>query len=159
MWPNLDSYAYPHPEPKQDLETQLQGEVLKVILKKTTSGFGFTVTGGERPGMWVQFTKIVPGSVADRDGRLQVGDVLVRINGISVVTYTHRMVVVLFQSLPMNSDVEIEICREYPLHTNTRLPQPEEEYPLHTNTRLPQSEENHVSVVRGPLGFGFSLGK
>ena len=42
---------------------------------------------------------------------------------------------VLFQSLPLYSDVESEIHRP------------------------PQHEKVNVSVVKGPLGFGFSLGE
>jgi len=151
MWPETglrdypDSYPYPYPNQvnEQDLEAGLQGEVLKVSLKKTTSGFGFTIFGGDRPGELIRIKSIVPGSVAEREGRLQVGDVLVRLNGISVLTYSHRKVVDLFQSLPLNSDAVIEICKGYTL-------------PFFIP---PQHEKVNVSIVKGPLGFGFSLGK
>jgi len=150
MWPEADqrdfSESLPYPYlgqiNEQDLEAELQGEILKVILKKTTSRFGLMIIGGDQPGELLQIMSIVPGSVADRDGRLQVGDVLVRINSISILRYSNRMMVELLQSLPLYSDVEIEIRRGYPL--------PE----LH---RLPQHEKASVSVVKG--SFGSSLGE
>ncbi len=136
-------------------------------LQKTTSGFGFTIIGGDRPGELLQIKSIVRGSVADRDGRLLVGDVLVRINRISVLTYNHRKVVDLFQSLPLNSEVSVEVRRGYPLqefhgdelpsyhessHGYNDYPPPQDNYNQHNQLELV------VYIVKGPLGFGFSLG-
>lgn len=181
MWPEAglrdypDSYPYPYPNQvnEQDLEAELQGEVLKVSLKKTASGFGFTIIGGDRPGELLQIKSIVRGSVAERDRRLQVGDVLVRINGISVLTYSHRKVVDLFQSLPLDSDVVIEVRRGYPLpeFRTDELPSYNDSNwsygeqmqnsmpPVPNSYGPPQAEKTIVSIVKGPLGFGFSLGK
>jgi len=181
MWPEAglrdypDSYPYPYPNQvnEQDLEAELQGEVLKVSLKKTASGFGFTIIGGDRPGELLQIKSIVRGSVAERDGRLQVGDVLVRINGISVLTYSHRKVVDLFQSLPLDSDVVIEVRRGYPLpeFRTDELPSYNDSNwsygeqiqnsmpPVPNSYGPPQAEKTIVSIVKGPLGFGFSLGE
>ena len=83
-----------------DLEADLQGEVVKTSLLKTAAGFGFTIIGGDRPGELLQIKTIQKGSAADKDGRLQVGDVIVYINGISVLTYNHHKVVDLFKSIP-----------------------------------------------------------
>ena len=118
--PDGDGYPYPY-SGEQDLEAELHGDVLIVTLLKTTSGFGFTIIGGDQPGELLQIKSIVRGSVADRDSRLQVGDVLVRINGISVLSYSHKKVVELFQSIPLDSDVQIEVRRGYPL-PNEQLP-------------------------------------
>lgn len=180
MWPDAglaDNYPYPYPQHQQqpneqDLEAELHGEVMYVGLQKTASGFGFTIIGGDRPGELLQIKSIVRGSVADHDGRLQVGDVLVRINGISVLTYNHRKVVDLFQSLPLNSEVSIEVRRGYPLQDfrGDELPSynessrgygehPHDGYnpPVQMQNQL-QSERVSVNIVKGPLGFGFSLG-
>ena len=176
MWPNAglsnyDNYPYPNAQMSdQDLEAELQGDIERVSLKKTTSGFVFTIIGGDRPGELLQIKSIVRGSVAERDGRLQVGDVLVRINGISVLTYSHKKVVDLFQNLPLDSDVMIEIRRGYPL--------PElraDELPTYNDSNWSYAKQNSVpfansygpappeklvvSIIKGPLGFGFSLGE
>lgn len=184
MWPDAnladqgDNYPYPYPQTQpteQDLEADLHGEVIYVSLQKTASGFGFTIIGGDRPGELLQIKSIVRGSVADRDGRLLVGDVLVRINGISVLTYNHRKVVDLFQSLPLNSDVSVEVRRGYPLqefrgdelpsyhessHGYSDYPPPQDNYNQHNQQQQHQQLERvAVHIVKGPLGFGFSLGK
>ena len=175
LWPDAglrdypDSYPYPyqHQPSEQDLEADLQGEVIHVMLSKTPQGFGFTIIGGDRPGELLQIKNIVRGSVADRDGRLRVGDVLVRINGISVLTYNHRKVVDLFQSINLGTEVQIEVRRGYPLpdYQGDQLPSYNEsnqgymrgEPPPPGQGALP--ERVVVNIIKGPLGFGFSLGK
>ncbi len=107
--------------------------------------------------------------MAHQDGRLLVGDVLVRINGISVLAYSHRKVVELFQSLRLNSDVEIEIRRGYPLPTmrgnedGMQYNGPNQggygEPPQDPASGGPINETVMVSIIKGPLGFGFSLGE
>ena len=175
-----DNYPYPYSYSRdqpseQDLEAELQGDVIYVGLQKTASGFGFTIIGGDRPGELLQIKSIVRGSVADRNGQLKVGDVLVRINGISVLTYNHRKVVDLFQSLPLNSEVSIEVRRGYPLQEfrNDELPAYNEsnqgynDYPPQQDGYNLQQQQGGslqpekvaVHIVKGPLGFGFSLGE
>ena len=165
-------YPYPYAVPQnteEDLEAELQGDALTVTLLKTTPGFGFTIIGGDRAGELLQIKNIVPGSVADCNGQLRVGDVLVRINGISVLSYSHKKVVELFQSIPLDSDVQIEIRRGYPLPGGEELPpyaldpavhHQYNDPPLHVQSPPPppQPEKMLVSIVKGPLGFGFSLG-
>lgn len=175
-WPegglsSYDNYPYPNAQMSdQDLEAELQGDIERVTLKKTTSGFGFTIIGGDHPGQLLQIKSIVRGSVAERDGRLQVGDVLVRINGISVLTYNHKKVVDLFQNLPLDSDVVIEIRRGYPLQEQRADELPtyddsnwsyakQNSVPYANSYGPPPPEKLVVSIVKGPLGFGFSLGE
>ncbi|KAL5517762.1 hypothetical protein EMCRGX_G003375 [Ephydatia muelleri] len=75
--------------------------------------------GGRGAGPTIQ-----KGSAADKDGRLQVGEVIVYINGISVLTYNHHKVVDLFKSIPMGSTVTLEVRRGYPLpdYQDDKLP-------------------------------------
>lgn len=171
MWPDAglrdytDNYPYPYPTPPsdQELEADLQGKVVSISLQKTVQGFGFTIIGGDRPGELLQIKSIVRGSVAEQDGRLMVGDVLVRINGISVLTYNHRKVVELFQSLQLGSDVGIEVRRGYPLPDSQGaqedLPSYNESNHGYTEPPQIQGEKVMVNIIKGPLGFGFSLGK
>ena len=196
QWPNAGLMEYTDGEfndyppttempTPQEIEANLKGEVLKVILTKNPTGFGFTIIGGDRPGELLQIRSIVQGGVADRDGQLKVGDVLVRVNGESVVTYNHHKVVDLFQSIPMHSPVELEIRRGYPLpetmgdelpsYSESNLnrgynpPPPQignmgevlaSEFNRKFNLGpLPPPERHMVNIVKGPLGFGFSLSK
>ena len=166
----------------QDIEANLRGDLITVTLIKNPTGFGFTIIGGDRPGELLQIRSIVQGGVADRDGNLKVGDVLVRVNEESVVVYNHKRVVDLFQSIPMHSPVKLEVIRGYPLPDTigdelpsysesnlTRqynagpLPNPEM-LAIEFNKKfslgpLPPPERIIVSIVKGPLGFGFSLSK
>lgn len=176
LWPDAglrdypDSYPYPYQQPptEQDLEADLQGEVIHISLSKTPQGFGFTIIGGDRLGELLQIKSIVRGSVADRDGRLKVGDVLVRINGISVLTYNHRKVVDLFQSINLGTDVQIEVRRGYPLPDfppGEQLPSYSESNQGYMRNEPPPPDQEAmpervvVSIIKGPLGFGFSLGE
>ena len=86
-----------------------------VTLTKTAQGFGFKIKGGNRPGELIQIDNIVKNSEAHHDGRLHSGDILVRINGISVLTYSLQKVMELYQRLRLGSNVEIEVRRGYPL--------------------------------------------
>lgn len=133
QWPDagLDS-SYPITYSEEEvLERELQGEIVFVTLTKNAQGFGFTIIGGDHPGELLQVKSIVPGSVAAREGMLHVGDVLVRINGTSVLTCTHRDVVNLFQSLPLHSSVTLELRRGYPLPNM----QPDEQLPDYNSYR------------------------
>ena len=167
-YPSYQSSSYPL---EQELEAELQGEPISTSLTKTSSGFGFTIIGGDRPRDLLQIKNILPGSLADRDGRLKVGDVIVRINGISVLTYNHKKVVDLFQGIPINSDVTIEVRRGYPLpdYRNDELPaysdsnqsygQPPMAGGGYVEHYEPQQEEVvDAFIVKGPFGFGFSIG-
>ena len=146
----------------QCLEDQ---DIIHVHLQNTVSGFGFTIIGGDHPGELLQIKCIVRGSIADHDGRLQVGDELVRINGISLFMYTHRKVVDIVQSLPLNSEVSLEVRRGYPLQDSNR-DEPSREYPLVNDVYNPpepiQMQHNpeviSMNIVKGLLGFGFSVG-
>ena len=163
---------------EQDLEADLQGEMVKTTLLKTAAGFGFTIIGGDRPGELLQIKTIQKGSAADKDGRLQVGDVIVYINGISVLTYNHHKVVDLFKSIPMGSTVTLEVRRGYPLpdyqddklppytaSSNQNFPRQSPVPPVGYRGAEPGNTFQHavmdrlsINIVKGPLGFGFSLG-
>eukprot|EP00731_Ephydatia_muelleri_P003257 Em0001g3257a len=145
---------------------------------KTAAGFGFTIIGRDRPGELLQIKTIQKGSAADKDGRLQVGEVIVYINGISVLTYNHHKVVDLFKSIPMGSTVTLEVRRGYPLpdyqddklppytaSSNQNFPRQSPVPPVGYRGAEPGNTFQHavmdrlsINIVKGPLGFGFSLG-
>ena len=53
-----------------------QVEVIELV--NTGSGLGFGIIGGQQPGVIVK--TILPGGVADADGRLRAGDFILQIN-------------------------------------------------------------------------------
>jgi hypothetical protein len=164
MWPDAglreygDRGGYPYSYPDaEELEAELQGTPVMAMLQKTPQGFGFTIIGGDRPGELLQIKSIVRGSVAERNGELMIGDVLVRIDDVVVLTFSHRKVVELFQSLPFGSDVRIEVRRGYPLPDSQKQ---WDELPSYNESNgPPPGERVMVNIIKGPLGFGFSLGE
>ena len=85
--------------------------VVHVSLLKTVV-LGFTIIGGYESEQPVQIETVIRGSMAE--GCLEVGDILERINGIDVLSYSHGEVVKLIKSLPLNSQVNFHVRRYYP---------------------------------------------
>ncbi|NXP46505.1 INADL protein, partial [Heliornis fulica] len=71
-------------------ETIHWGHVEDVELINDGSGLGFGIVGGKSSGVVVR--TIVPGGLADRDGRLQTGDHILEIGGINVQGMTSEQV-------------------------------------------------------------------
>ncbi|MFT7804891.1 membrane-associated guanylate kinase, WW and PDZ domain-containing protein 1-like [Arapaima gigas] len=84
-------------------------------LKKSRRGFGFTVVGGDEPDEFLQIKSLVLDGPAALDGKMETGDVIVSVNDTCVLGYTHAQVVKIFQSIPISSMVDLELCRGYPL--------------------------------------------
>ncbi|EGD82648.1 PSD-95 alpha [Salpingoeca rosetta] len=88
-------------------------EVIDISFDKRADGLGFSIAGGrdhpvEEGDNFMYVTAIVPGSAADDDGRLKVGDKLLMINGADVTDMTHADVV---QLLSTRSRVELRVSR------------------------------------------------
>ncbi|XP_037599025.1 inaD-like protein [Cebus imitator] len=71
-------------------ETVCWGHVEEVELINDGSGLGFGIVGGKTSGVVVR--TIVPGGLADRDGRLQTGDHILKIGGTNVQGMTSEQV-------------------------------------------------------------------
>ncbi|XP_037856647.2 inaD-like protein isoform X5 [Chlorocebus sabaeus] len=71
-------------------ETVCWGHVEEVELINDGSGLGFGIVGGKTSGVVVR--TIVPGGLADRDGRLQTGDYILKIGGTNVQGMTSEQV-------------------------------------------------------------------
>lgn len=142
---------------EQDIEAALEGEMIHVTLIKTSLGFGFRIMGGDQPRELIQISQIIAGSAADQDGRLKPGDVIIRVNGISVLNYNRQKVADLFKDIYSGTEVKIEVCRGYPLPDFASGKQ----LPVYSNPpdQKVMSERVLVSIIKGDLGFGFSLGK
>ena len=184
-WPEAAQYSHPvnqypssggygYDEDLNRVEINLGGEVIRTVLMKNHQGFGFTIIGGDQRGDLLRIKSIVPGSVADRDGRLATGDIIVRINGTSVLSLTHQEVVDLFHSLPLHSNVMVEVRRTEGMSRGYDNNEPTHQPPLMNNSVFGSNsasldrgshmvdtgvkgEVKVVSIVKGPAGFGFSV--
>ncbi|GAB0090029.1 membrane-associated guanylate kinase, WW and PDZ domain-containing protein 1 [Sergentomyia squamirostris] len=95
---------------------ELRGERITTTLLKSSRGLGFTIVGGDdNIDEFLQIKSIVPNGPAWLDGKLQTGDVLVYVNDICVLGFTHHDMVNVFQSILPGETVPLEVCRGYPL--------------------------------------------
>ncbi|XP_056129031.1 membrane-associated guanylate kinase, WW and PDZ domain-containing protein 1b [Lampris incognitus] len=94
---------------------ELKGTFINTKLKKSRRGFGFTVVGGDEPDEFLQIKSLVLDGPAALDGKMETGDVIVSVNDMCVLGYTHAQVVKIFQSIQIGSMVNLELCRGYPL--------------------------------------------
>ncbi|XP_065090107.1 membrane-associated guanylate kinase, WW and PDZ domain-containing protein 1 isoform X2 [Ochlerotatus camptorhynchus] len=94
----------------------LRGDRLMTTLVKSTRGLGFTIVGGDdNVEEFLQIKSIVPNGPAWMDGKLKTGDVLVYVNDICVLGFTHHEMVNIFQSIMPSEEVHLDVCRGYPL--------------------------------------------
>ncbi|XP_053677813.1 membrane-associated guanylate kinase, WW and PDZ domain-containing protein 1 [Anopheles nili] len=94
----------------------LRGERLMTTLVKSIRGLGFTIVGGDdNVEEFLQIKSIVPNGPAWMDGQLKMGDVLVYVNDICVLGFTHHEMVNIFQSIMAGEEVHLDVCRGYPL--------------------------------------------
>ncbi|XP_074524453.1 membrane-associated guanylate kinase, WW and PDZ domain-containing protein 3 isoform X1 [Halichoeres trimaculatus] len=101
--------------------SQLKGEMYHTALKKSAQGFGFTIIGGDRTDEFLQVKNVLGDGPAAHDNKMASGDVIVEINGVSVLGKTHPEVVQMFQSIPINQYVDMVLCRGYPLPPDVDL--------------------------------------
>ncbi|CAG5105049.1 Oidioi.mRNA.OKI2018_I69.chr1.g1788.t1.cds [Oikopleura dioica] len=78
-----------------------------VVLHNEGSGFGFGIVGGKATG--VQIKTILPDGLADRDGRLQSGDTILKINDIDLSGMGSKEAATILQET--GSTVKLEIAR------------------------------------------------
>ncbi|KAM8757466.1 membrane-associated guanylate kinase, WW and PDZ domain-containing protein 3 isoform 2-T2 [Acanthopagrus schlegelii] len=101
--------------------SQLKGEMYHTALKKSAQGFGFTIIGGDRTDEFLQVKNVLSDGPAAHDNKMASGDVIVEINGMSVLGKTHPEVVQMFQSIPINQYVDMVLCRGYALPPDVDL--------------------------------------
>ncbi|KAH9381722.1 hypothetical protein HPB48_010541 [Haemaphysalis longicornis] len=103
---------------------ELQGDIIHSSLVKSPRGFGFTIVGADENDSeeFLQIKSIVPNGPAWADGKLRTGDVLVYVNSICVLGYTHQGVVGLFQSISPGDMVHLQVCRATPCPSTPTTP-------------------------------------
>jgi multiple PDZ domain protein len=78
-----------------------------IVLQNEGSGFGFGIVGGKATG--VQIKTILPNGLADRDGRLQSGDTILKINDIDLSGMGSKEAATILQET--GTTVKLEIAR------------------------------------------------
>lgn len=128
-------------------------------LRKTGQGFGFTIIGGHDNGeRFLQVKDILPDGAAARDGRLRRGDVLVRINDLQVLGYSHTDVVKMFQTLNIGDTIHLTVCRGYPLAVNIDDPHIDLVSVNGVHQTIDPTPGLHtVRIRKGEHGFGFTI--
>ncbi|XP_037868944.1 disks large homolog 2 [Bombyx mori] len=96
------SYQYTSEADESDWET------CDVTLERGASGLGLSIAGGETDGD-VTITRLAAGGAAKKDGRLQIGDVLLQVNDISVEGASHSVAVDALQKA--GNVVRLRVCR------------------------------------------------
>lgn len=70
-------------------------EIDDVVLEKNQFGLGFSISGGRdhSTGPYIRVTDISPGGAVARDGRIQVGDIILKVNTTETVDVQHQVAV------------------------------------------------------------------
>ncbi|CAG5101118.1 Similar to MAGI2: Membrane-associated guanylate kinase [Cotesia congregata] len=121
-----------------------------VTLVRQDSGFGFRIVGGTEEHSQVSVGHIVPGGVADIDNRLNQGDLIMSVDGESVMNSSHHHVVQLMIAAARNGRVTLGIRRRI----NAQDLQPSYDSGRPMNMQYPYD----VAVTRMENeGFGFVI--
>uniref|UniRef100_A0A3B5QZV2 PDZ domain-containing protein n=1 Tax=Xiphophorus maculatus TaxID=8083 RepID=A0A3B5QZV2_XIPMA len=100
----------------------LQSCIMQVEFKKPEGGgLGFALVGGAN-GTMLRVRDICSGGVAEQDGRLKVGDILLEVNGVIVSGLSHSKVVDILRKA--EGTVQLTICRDILPLTYSESPTP-----------------------------------
>ncbi|XP_077352067.1 tyrosine-protein phosphatase non-receptor type 13 [Festucalex cinctus] len=89
--------------------------------KPEGGGLGFALVGGTN-GSMLRVKEICSGGVAEQDGRLRVGDILLEVNGVIVSGLSHSKVVDILRKA--EGTVQLTICRDILPLTYSESPTP-----------------------------------
>jgi C-terminal processing protease CtpA/Prc len=95
-----------------DVIYSFQGDqqLISVVLQRGSKGFGFSIRGGQEFGAMPLFVlRIADDGPAAIDGRLRVGDQVVRINGASTQGLSHEQAI---QLIKQQSTVSLLVHRQ-----------------------------------------------
>ncbi|CAF4725154.1 unnamed protein product [Rotaria sp. Silwood1] len=124
--------------------------IVNLTILRPTDGFGLRILGGEEEKSQVSIGYIVPNSPADIDGRLSIGDEIIKIDGHSTIRASHEKVVQLMQRAKENKHVCL-IIRRY-THLNNRNDSYHQtnldSYPVYRdNSHIESSVDNGIRYV------------
>ncbi|MFH4979083.1 hypothetical protein AB6A40_005792 [Gnathostoma spinigerum] len=135
--------------------SQLRGELITTRFIKGSKGLGFTLIGSDGNSMheeFLQVKSIIPGGPAHRDNVLRTGDVLVYVNDECVLGATQSHACHIFQKINVGEEVQLQICRGYPLLIN-----PSNKIVTENAYTAQSHEEREVIISKGEDGFGFTI--
>ncbi|KFZ63627.1 InaD-like, partial [Antrostomus carolinensis] len=118
-------------------ETIHWGHVEDVELINDGSGLGFGIVGGKSSGVVVR--TIVPGGLADRDGRLRTGDYILQIGGTNVQGMTSEQVAQVLRNC--GNSVRMIVARD-PKCEITETPPAPVSWPVSTLPSFPNGNDN-----------------
>ncbi|NXP88102.1 INADL protein, partial [Passerina amoena] len=118
-------------------ETIRWGHVEDVELINDGSGLGFGIVGGKSSGVVVR--TVVPGGLADRDGRLQTGDHILQIGGTNVQGMTSEQVAQVLRNC--GNSVRMIVARDPKCEFMEAPPAPLS-WPVSTLPSLPNGNDN-----------------
>ncbi|NXH22744.1 INADL protein, partial [Bucco capensis] len=118
-------------------ETIHWGHVEDVELINDGSGLGFGIVGGKSSGVVVR--TIVPGGLADRDGRLQTGDHILQIGGTNVQGMTSEQVAQVLRNC--GNSVRMIVARD-PKCEIMETPPALVSWPVSTLSSFPNGNDN-----------------
>ncbi|XP_031434404.1 patj homolog [Clupea harengus] len=97
--------------PKHSIPSQQESCIIQVeFTKPEGSGLGFALMGGAN-GSALRVKEICSGGVAQLDGRLRVGDILLEVNDVIVSGLSHSKVVDILRQA--EGVVQLVVCRDY----------------------------------------------
>ncbi|XP_041464074.1 uncharacterized protein LOC121415060 isoform X3 [Lytechinus variegatus] len=128
-------------EANQSLDEADDSDIAVIVLHKDdeNQGLGLTVAGGiDQEVQEVTVHKVIPGGLADRDGRIQRGDRLISVNGRVLKDVSHNQA--LGQLKTKRRDVVLVVAR-----------------PLELEETEEEGETDDIEMAKGPAGLGFSV--
>ncbi|XP_007420765.1 tyrosine-protein phosphatase non-receptor type 13 [Python bivittatus] len=120
------------------------GDTFEVKLAKNENGLGISVTGGvntnvKHGGLYVK--AVIPKGAAEADGRIQKGDRVLSVNGITLEGATHKQAVELLR----NTGQEVHLVLE-----KGQLPTARVHAPI-TSQCTPTNQPSHSAVLEKPV--------
>uniref|UniRef100_A0A4W3GU78 PDZ domain-containing protein n=1 Tax=Callorhinchus milii TaxID=7868 RepID=A0A4W3GU78_CALMI len=120
------------------LSVPLQNSVIQIDLDKPPKGsLGFALVGGNE-GSALRVKAISPSGVAHRDGRLQIGDSLLQVNGENILGLSHSRAVEILCSAQGN--VRLIISRDLSSHKKDNHPEMKSSFKRADKATRQQSE-------------------
>ncbi|KAK2835197.1 hypothetical protein Q5P01_015681 [Channa striata] len=130
--------------------------IMDIKLVKGPKGLGFSIAGGvgnqHVPGdNSIYVTKVIEGGAAHKDGRLQIGDKLVAVNGTCLEEVSHEDAVAALKSTP--DVVYLRVAKHTSLFINDSFPPPDvtNSYSSHQDNHVSPYMSGSQSVSPAPL--------
>lgn len=138
-WDNNDNIIYITDDPSPINGGQDEWETEDIILERGNQGLGFSIAGGtDNPHIGsdtsIYITKLIAGGAAATDGRLQITDVIVSVNDVSVVNVPHATAVDALK----RAGNTVHLC-------------------VKRRKRPPNVLLMEVELIKGNKGLGFSI--